>query len=82
MDDDRRRLVYAEPDGPLITRNASCQVFTVDSGRSSFVWTQDLLPDELASVVSRNMDIALPDMLRSGSPPGRGSCLSSAPASP
>lgn len=64
IDDDRRRLVYGEPDGPFITRNASCQVFTVDRGRSRFVWTQDLLHDELASVVSRNMDMALPDMKR------------------
>ena len=26
IDDDVRRLVYAEPDGPFITRDASCQV--------------------------------------------------------
>jgi carbon monoxide dehydrogenase subunit G len=64
IDDDVRRLVYAEPDGPFISRNASCQVFPVDSRSSRFVWTQDLLPDELASVISSNMDKALPDMKR------------------
>jgi hypothetical protein len=64
IDDDIRRLVYAEPDGPFITRNASCQVFAVDDRRSRFVWTQDLLPDELASLIRGNMDKALPDLKR------------------
>ncbi len=62
MDDDARRLVYAEPDGPFITRSASCQVFAADGGASRFVWTQDLLPDELAGLISSNMDKALPDL--------------------
>src|ERR1700691_4598821 len=64
IDADSRRLVYAEPDGPFITRNASCQVFAVSDRSSRFVWTQDLLPDELASLISGNMDRALPDMKR------------------
>jgi hypothetical protein len=62
IDDDVRRLVYAEPDGPFITRNASCQIFAVDDRSSRFVWTQDLLPDELAGLISGNMDRALPDL--------------------
>ena len=64
IDEGSRRLVYAEPDGPFITRNASCQVFAVDDRSSRFVWTQDLLPDELASLVRDNMDRALPDAKR------------------
>lgn len=59
-DDDSRRLVYAEPGGPFITRSASCQVFAAGDRRCRFVWTQDLLPDELAALVSGNMDKALP----------------------
>jgi hypothetical protein len=58
------RLVYAEPAGAFITRNASCQVFADDDRSSRFVWTQDLLPDELANVVTGKMDRALPDMKR------------------
>ena len=64
IDEGSRRLVYAEPDGPFITRNASCQVFAVDDRSSRFVWTQDLLPDELASLIRDNMDQALPDAKR------------------
>jgi carbon monoxide dehydrogenase subunit G len=64
VDDDSRRLVYAEPDGPFTTRNASCQVFAIDDRSSRLVWTQDLLPDELASLISGNMERALPDLKR------------------
>jgi hypothetical protein len=69
IDEGSSRLVYAEPDGPFITRNASCQVFAVDDRSSRFVWTQDLLPDELASLIRDNMDRALPDAKRT---PGAG----------
>lgn len=62
IDDDVRRLVYAEPDGPFITRSASCQVFAVDDRRSRFVWMQDLLPDGLAGLIGDNMDKALPEL--------------------
>jgi hypothetical protein len=64
IDDDARRLVYAEPGGLFITRNASCQVFAVDEGHSTFVWTQDFLPDEFADLLSGNMDKALPNIKR------------------
>jgi hypothetical protein len=64
IDEGSRRLVYAEPDGLFITRSASCQVFAVDDRSSRFIWTQDLLPDELASLICDNMDQALPDVKR------------------
>jgi hypothetical protein len=64
IDDGSRRLVYAEPGGPFISRSASCQVFAVDDRQCRFVWTQDLLPDELAALVSGNMGKALPDLKR------------------
>jgi hypothetical protein len=64
IDDGSRRLVYAEPGGPFITRSASCQVFGTGDRQCRFVWTQDLLPDELAALVSGNMDKALPDLKR------------------
>jgi hypothetical protein len=64
IDDDSRRLVYAEPDGPFIHRNASCQVFALDENHSTFVWTQDFLPDEFTDLISGNMDKALPDLKR------------------
>jgi hypothetical protein len=64
IDEGSRRLVYAEPDGLFITRSASCQVFAVDDRSSRFIWTQDLLPDELASLICDHMDQALPDVKR------------------
>jgi carbon monoxide dehydrogenase subunit G len=64
IDDDSRRLVYAEVNGRFITRNASWQVFREGEDRSRFVWIQDLLPNELAGLISGNMDRAMPVIKR------------------
>ena len=64
IDDDSRRLVYAEVNGRFITRNASWQVFADGEERSRFVWIQDLLPNELAELISGNMDRAMPVIKR------------------
>ena len=50
VDEDTRRLAYSVVDGPLGSthHNASAQVMAGGSGGSRFVWTTDVLPDELA----------------------------------
>ena len=51
IDDDLRRLAYTVVEGPLGSshHNASAQVLAGDEGRCRFVWTTDVLPDELAA---------------------------------
>lgn len=56
LDDQRRRLVYAEPGGRFITRNASMQVFDEGQDRSRVVWIIDVLPNEFSGLMARNMD--------------------------
>jgi hypothetical protein len=48
LDDDARRLAWAIVEGPYTHHNASAQVFSDGDGTSRFVWTADLLPNELA----------------------------------
>jgi hypothetical protein len=48
LDDEARRLVWSIVDGPYTHHNASAQVFPAGSGTSRFVWTADLLPNDLA----------------------------------
>jgi uncharacterized protein YndB with AHSA1/START domain len=51
IDEDNRRLAYTVVDGPLGSthHNASAQVITGSGSGSRFVWTTDVLPDELAA---------------------------------
>jgi hypothetical protein len=65
IDDQHRRLVYAEPGGRFTTRSAAMQVQQISEGRSRLVWTNDLLPDEFAPMVARNMDSGLATIKRS-----------------
>ena len=46
-DDERRRLVWTVVDGPYTHHNGVAHVETDEDGRTYFVWTADLLPDEL-----------------------------------
>ena len=52
LDDDRRRLVYAVVESPLGLRHhqASAEIHDTGdaTGGSRFVWTTDLLPDDVA----------------------------------
>ena len=61
-DDDRRRLVYAVISERLKQHSASAQVFAESDGRSRFVWTVDLLPNEIAPYISAQMDLGLQAM--------------------
>jgi hypothetical protein len=58
IDDKARRLVYAEPTEPFITRNASVQVFADGKNRCRVVWIIDVLPNKFADLMRENMDKA------------------------
>jgi len=60
-DDRARRLVWAVADGSLglAHYNASAQVIVDGKTRTRFVWTADLLPDDLAGAVSQLMEQGL-----------------------
>ena len=57
--DEFRRLVYAEPDKPFITRSASVQVFAEGENSSRVIWISDMLPNDLAGLIGSNMDKGL-----------------------
>jgi hypothetical protein len=54
-DDAARRLVYSIVGGRLTHHNASAQVFAEGDGQCRFVWSADLLPDELAPAIDAMM---------------------------
>jgi hypothetical protein len=56
LDDEARRLVWSIVDGPYTHHNASAQVFSEDDGCARFVWTADLLPNELAASTGEAME--------------------------
>ncbi len=55
-DDERRRLVWAIVDGPYSHHNGAVEVSGLQDGRTRFVWTADLLPDELGEPTSEQME--------------------------
>lgn len=57
LDEETRRLVWSIVDGPYTHHNASAQVFAESDGRARFVWTADLLPDELAESTGEAMEL-------------------------
>ncbi len=58
IDDDARRIAYTVVDGPIgaTHHNASAQVVADGHGRSRFVWTTDVLPDDVAPMIGALMD--------------------------
>jgi Polyketide cyclase / dehydrase and lipid transport len=54
-DEDARRLAWSIVDGPYTHHHGVAQVFTDGEG-ARFVWTTDLLPDDLAPATSDLMD--------------------------
>jgi hypothetical protein len=55
LDDESRRLAWSIVDGPYTHHNASAQVFPDGEHRARFVWTADLLPNELAAATGEAM---------------------------
>ena len=62
-DQPRRRLVYAIASNERLRHyNASVQVFGDGEQRSRIVWIVDVLPDEVAPYIGRQMDLAVAAM--------------------
>jgi carbon monoxide dehydrogenase subunit G len=57
VDDEHRRIVYSVVGGTVRPEhdNAAMQVLPDGEGRSRFVWTRDVLPDELAAPMGSGM---------------------------
>jgi carbon monoxide dehydrogenase subunit G len=55
LDDEARRLVWSIVGGPYTHHNASAEVFDEGENRARFVWTADLLPNELADRTAERM---------------------------
>jgi Polyketide cyclase / dehydrase and lipid transport len=55
-DDETRRLVWSIADGPYTHHNGAAQVFDHGAGQTRFVWTADLLPNELAGHIEGLME--------------------------
>ena len=60
IDDEARRLVWAVVGGRMTHHNASAQVFAEGEKLSRFVWTADLLPDNVAPAIAAMMEQAMP----------------------
>ncbi|MDI4649171.1 SRPBCC family protein [Cohnella hashimotonis] len=58
VDEEERRMVFAVKEGkmPLLHHNASFQVFPDSNKGSTFVWTTDFLPEELAPQIQAQAD--------------------------
>lgn len=59
LDEADRRLVWSIVDGPYAHHNGAAQVFTEPDGTARFVWTADLLPDELAESTGAAMQLGV-----------------------
>ena len=64
MDDVHHRLVYMIRSERLQHHNASAEVFP-DGAGCRFVWTTDVLPDEIAPYISGQMDAGVEAMRKS-----------------
>jgi uncharacterized protein YndB with AHSA1/START domain len=58
-DDTKRRLVYAIVNERIRQHSASAQVFDAADGRTRFVWTADVLPNEIAPYMDAQMDLGV-----------------------
>ncbi|HEX4295838.1 MAG TPA: SRPBCC family protein [Rhizomicrobium sp.] len=61
-DDENRRLVYTIASERLTHHNASAQVVAESGGTCRFIWTTDLLPDEIAPYISAQLELGVAAM--------------------
>ena len=61
-DDASRRLAYWISSERMVHHNASAQVFAEPDGTTRFVWTTDVLPNEIAPYIDSQMSLAVPLM--------------------
>ena len=58
MDADLHRVVYAIVDGRPTHHSASVDLIAENDARTRFIWTTDVLPDELAPYIDGQMALA------------------------
>lgn len=56
LDDDTHRLSWTIVDGPYTHHNGSAETIADGEDRTRFVWTTDLLPNELATPTEQRME--------------------------
>jgi hypothetical protein len=56
LDEERRRLVYVVTSEPITHHNASAEIIADGAERCRFIWTTDILPDELAPYIDSQME--------------------------
>jgi carbon monoxide dehydrogenase subunit G len=56
VDDSAHRVVWAIVGGQFLHYNGTAQIFPEGAGVSRFVWTADLLPNDLAGAVAGMME--------------------------
>jgi len=56
LDDTRRRFAYSVRADSFTHHSATNEVFEAGPGRSRFVWTADVLPNEMAALVGGMME--------------------------
>ena len=59
LDDANRRLVWSVVGGRMSHHNASVEILPHGITRSRFIWTADLLPDDVAPAISAMIDQGL-----------------------
>jgi carbon monoxide dehydrogenase subunit G len=64
VDDQARRVAWAAIGGRLTHHNASAQVVAAPGGKSEVVWIADLLPNEVAPVITVMIEQGLDAMKR------------------
>ena len=64
IEDAERRLVWTVVGGRMTHHSGAAQVFAEGPSGSRFVWTADLLPDELAPAIAAMMEQAMPVIKR------------------
>lgn len=60
--DAKRRLVYAIVSERIRQHSASVQIYEDGDRRCKFVWTVDVLPNEIAPYISGQMDLSIAAM--------------------
>lgn len=61
-DDSRQRLVYAVISERIRQHSASVQILQNGDERSRFIWTVDVLPNDIAPYISGQMDLSIAAM--------------------
>jgi carbon monoxide dehydrogenase subunit G len=64
IDDEERRLVWTIVGGRMTHHNGAVQVFAEGAGACRFVWTTDLLPNEVAPAIAGMIGQAMPIIKR------------------